>query len=214
MAKSKSVLLQSLSGKLDNYVICHSGNKTYVRRRPERMTNPKSEGQMAQRAKLTGGQAMYRMLKNSVLKEVNDIAARENDKRSGYLWFLHANMNAFGADNYIDYSLLRLTAGSLQQVFALEMTRADEKRLELKWMNNSCTVTSQSTDRLMVAAIFDDEPFTPVMLSGVKAVRKDGYAFVNLPEGEWQTVHLYCFFGMEGGKRYSPCVYFNVSKPE
>ena len=214
MAKSKSVLLQSLSGKLDNYVICHSGNKTYVRRRPERMTNPKSEGQMAQRAKLTGGQAMYRMLKNSVLKEVNDIAARENDKRSGYLWFLHANMNAFGADNYIDYSLLRLTAGSLQQVFALEMTRADEKRLELKWMNNSCTVTSQSTDRLMVAAIFDDEPFTPVMLSGVKAVRKDGYAFVNLPEGEWQTVHLYCFFGMEGGKRYSPCVYFKVSKPE
>ena len=214
MAKSKSVLLQSLSGKLDNYVICHSGNKTYVRRRPERMTNPKSEGQMAQRAKLTGGQAMYRMLKNSVLKEVNDIAARENDKRSGYLWFLHANMNAFGADNYIDYSLLRLTAGSLQQVFALEMTRADEKRLELKWMNNSCTVTSQSTDRLMVAAIFDDEPFTPVMLSGVKAVRKDGYAFVNLPKGEWQTVHLYCFFGMEGGKRYSPCVYFNVSKPE
>ena len=125
MAKSKSVLLQSLSGKLDNYVICHSGNKTYVRRRPERMTNPKSEGQMAQRAKLTGGQAMYRMLKNSVLKEVNDIAARENDKRSGYLWFLHANMNAFGADNYIDYSLLRLTAGSLQQVFALEMTLAD-----------------------------------------------------------------------------------------
>ena len=214
MAKSKSVLLQSLSGKLDNYVICHSGNKTYVRRRPERMTNPKSEGQMAQRAKLTGGQAMYRMLKNSVLKEVNDIAARENDKRSGYLWFLHGNMNAFGADNYIDYSLLRLTAGSLQQVFALEMTRADEKRLELKWMNNSCTVTSQSTDRLMVAAIFDDEPFTPVMLSGVKAVRKDGYAFVNLPEGEWQTVHLYCFFGMEGGKRYSPCVYFNVCKPE
>ena len=214
MAKSKSVLLQSLSGKVDNYVICHSGNKTYVRRRPERMTNPKSEGQMAQRAKLTGGQAMYRMLKNSVLKEVNDIAARENDKRSGYLWFLHANMNAFGADNYIDYSLLRLTAGSLQQVFALEMTRADEKRLELKWMNNSCTVTSQSTDRLMVAAIFDDEPFTPVMLPGVKAVRKDGYAFVNLPEGEWQTVHLYCFFGMEGGKRYSPCVYFNVSKPE
>lgn len=214
MAKAGGVLVQSLYGKLDNYVICHSGNKTYVRKRPEYMTNPRSEGQMAQRAKLAGAQTMYRALKNSVLREVNDLAAKVNDVRSGYLWFLHANMNVFGAENYVDYSLLKLTAGSLQQVFALKMTRADERRVELKWMDNSYSVTSQSTDRLMVAAIFDDEPYTPVMLPGVKAIRKDGYAFVNLPEGEWSKVHLYCFFGTDGGKRYSPCVYFSVSKPE
>ena len=214
MATLDGSILDGASGKLDGYVIYKVGKKTHARKAPKTIANPRTEGQTAQRSKLPGAQTMHRAARGSVLERVYTIVAREEERRSGYHWFLHANMNAFGADNYIDYSLLRLTAGSLQQVFALEMTRADEKRLELKWMNNSCTVTSQSTDRLMVAAIFDDEPFTPVMLSGVKAVRKDGYAFVNLPEGEWQTVHLYCFFGMEGGKRYSPCVYFNVCKPE
>ena len=59
------------------------------------------------------------------------------------------------------------------------------------WTDNSSSITAQSTDRLMVAVIFDNEPYTPVLLEDTNTLRKDGYARVTLPEGEWQTAHLY-----------------------
>ncbi|MEI3420703.1 MAG: hypothetical protein V8R91_06325 [Butyricimonas faecihominis] len=50
-------------------------------------------------------------------------------------------------------------------------------------MDNSLTLMAQGSDRLMVGAIFDDDPFQVVMLGGITACRKDGWAPVKLPGG-------------------------------
>lgn len=212
MAKVNDSLLQNLSGKVDGLVICHLGDTVFLRKLPREKKDPKSEKQVVQRSKLSGARTMYRTLNGTMLKEICCIAARENERLSGYLWFLHKNMKVFGADNYIDYSRLELTGGRQQQVFGMEMTGFDGQRVRLKWMDNSGSMTAQSTDRLMVAAIFDDEPYTPVILPDVQGIRRDGYGLVNLPEGDWQEAHLYCFFGTDSGKSYSPSMYFKVSK--
>lgn len=212
MAKVNDSLLQNLSGKIDGRVICHLGDTVFLRKLPREKKDPKSEKQIVQRSKLSDAQTMYRTLNGTVLKEICCIAARESKRLSGYLWFLHENMKVFGAGNYIDYSRLVLTGGRQQQVFDMEMTRCDGHRVELKWKDNSGSMTAQSTDRLMVAAIFDEEPYTPVMLPGVQGIRRDGYGRVNLPEGDWREVHLYCFFGTDSGRSYSPSTYFKVCK--
>lgn len=212
MAKLNDSLLAGASGKLNGCVIYKVGKDTYARKLADTVSNPRTDEQTLQRSKLPGAQTMFRAMRGSLLESVNAIAARENERRSGYHWFLHANMNMFGADQYIDYPRLVLTAGSLQLPFALKAAGSDEGYLELEWMDNSSTVTAQSTDRLLVAAIFDDEPYLPVMLDVEEFYRSDRHGIVNLPEGTWRTAHLYCFFGAEDKKRYSPCMYFSVRK--
>ena len=64
---------------------------------------------------------MYKALESSLLKEICNLAARYNEKRSGYHWFLGKNMNLFGANNYIDYSRLEFSDGSQQLPFGTTM---------------------------------------------------------------------------------------------
>ncbi len=205
-------MLVGASGKIDGYVVYKVGKKTYARKSPRTIANPRTGGQTAQRSKLPGAQTMHRAARGSVLEQVYTIVAREEERLSGYHWFLHANMNVFGVDDYVDYPRLMLTAGSLQLPFGMRQVAADAGQLEVAWQDNSSTVTAQSTDRLMVAAIFDNEPYQPVVLENVRGCRADGKGCVYLPEGEWTEAHLYCFFGTVDGKRYSPCMYFSIRK--
>ena len=119
-------------------------------------------------------------------------------------------MNLFGANHYIDYSRLEFSDGSQQ--FGITTKQTQPHVAELYWTDNSSSITAQSTDRLMVAVIFDNEPYTPVLLEDTNTLRKDGYARVTLPEGEWQTAHLYCFFGRDDLKNFSPGIHFQVTK--
>ncbi len=43
MASLKDSLLDGMSGKLDKYIIYRVGNETFIRKRPKKVSNPKSE---------------------------------------------------------------------------------------------------------------------------------------------------------------------------
>ena len=212
MATLNDSVLQGASGKIGGYVTYTVGNKTYARKLADTISNPRSEGQTAQRSKLPGAQTMYRTTRGSLLEKVYAFVAREEERRSGYHWFLHANMNMFGPNDYIDYPRLVLSDGSLQLPFGMKATAIHTDKLELEWLDNTSTVTAQATDQLTVAAIFDNEPYQPVVLDDTGDYRSDEKAVVLMPEGAWTTAHLYCFFAAQDGKRYSPCMYFSISK--
>lgn len=206
-------LLKDCSGKVDGMIVYKVGNKTYARRMPDEIRDPKSEKQLVQRERFPAVQAFYQSVKNCILKDINDLAARDAGRRSGYHLFMHFNIMAFGKDNFIDYSLLHLAHGSQQLAYNLNLIAANGARAEFAWMDNSSSVTAQGSDRLMVAVVFDDDPYRVVMLDGVNARRKDECALLVLPEGDWKEAHLYCFFGTDDRKRFSPSVYFKVTKP-
>ena len=117
MATLNDSVLQGASGKIGGYVTYTVGNKTYARKLADTISNPRSEGQTAQRSKLPGAQTMYRATRGSMLEKVYALVAREEERRSGYHWFLHANMNMFGPNDYIDYPRLVIADGSLQLPF-------------------------------------------------------------------------------------------------
>lgn len=212
MATLDGSILEGASGKIDGYVIYKVGKKTYARKAPKSVSNPRTGGQTVQRSKLPDAQTMYRATRGSVLERVYALVAREEERRSGYHWFLHANMKVFGVNDYVDYPRLVLADGSLQLPFGVRVVESDAGKVGLEWMDNTSTVTARATDRLMVAAIFDDEPYQPVVLEGVTGCRADGRGVVPVPGGGWNEVHLYCFFGAADGQRYSPCVYFSIRK--
>ena len=57
---------------------------------------------------------MYKSVKRGMLKEVFHAEAKRLGVRSGYNLFTSRNMRAFGAGEYVDYSLLVLSVGGLQ----------------------------------------------------------------------------------------------------
>ena len=120
----------------------------------------------------------------------------EEERRSGYHWFLHANMNMFGPNDYIDYPRLVLSDGSLQLPFGMKATAIHADKLELEWLDNTSTVTAQATDQLTVAAIFDNEPYQPVVLddTGILPIKWKSHRTV--PEGDRTTAHLYYVFSL------------------
>ena len=207
-----SSLLKGFSGEIDGLIVYTVGEKTYARRKPVNVRDPQTEKQLRQRAKFPAVQAFYQSVKSGILKEVYDLAAKEEGRRSGYHLFMHFNIAAFGENGFIDYSLLRLAHGIQQLPYSLEIKAVSEDGVEFSWLDNSLTLMAQGSDRLMVGAIFDDDPFQVVMLDGITACRKDSWAFVKLPGGSWKTAHLYCFFGTGDRKRFSASKYFKVNK--
>ncbi len=213
MATITNPSLQGASGKIDGHVAYTVGKKTYLRKLADNIHNPRSKKQMAQRTKLPGAQTLYKAIRGSRFEQIYAIVAKEEERRSGYHWFLHANMNIFGENYYIDYPRLQISAGSQQLPFGLQATDCQPDKLELSWKDNTTTTTAQANDLLIVAAIFDNEPYQPVILDDTHAFRRDEKASIAIPEGTWTTVHLYCFFTNEEASRYSPCMYFSISKP-
>lgn len=205
-------LLKGFSGEVDGMIIYTVGRKTYARKKPEHVHDPKTENQLRQRAKFPAIQTFYQSVKVTALKDVFNVAAREEEKRSGYHLFMHLNIRAFDKGNFIDYSLLRLSSGSQQLAYLLELVGQQGNRVEFSWSDNTASLTAQASDRLMVVAVFDDDPYRAVLLDDVNAVRGDCWASVALPGKGWKSAHLYCFFGTEDGKRFSACKYFKITK--
>lgn len=141
------------------------------------ISNPRSEGQTTQRSKLPGAQTMYRATRGSVLEKVYALVARKEERRSGYHWFLHANMNMFGPNDYIDYPRLILSDGSLQLPFGWKTQPIISTNWNWNGLDNTSPSTAQATDQLTVAAIFDNEPYQPVVLEdiGLLPIRRESY---------------------------------------
>ena len=202
-----------ISGKLGDFVLYRVGGKTYLRKRPKRREKAPSEGQARQQSKLSGAMVMYRFVKQCKLKQVFAAWAKETGARSGYNLFLSKNMNAFGEEDYVDYGLLTLAGGSLQLPNELAVTDMADRRLGFAWVDNTSGETARGDDRMLVAVITDDEPYRVLMPEERTGRRQDGQGCVVLPEGEWQTAHVYVFFGAAEGRKYSPGVYFRIEKP-
>lgn len=83
-------------------------------------------------------------------------------------------MNMFGPNDYIDYPRLILSDGSLQLPFGMKTAANHIDKLELEWLDNTSTVTAQATDQLTVAAIFDNEPYQPVVLEDTATADQTG----------------------------------------
>ena len=58
--------------------------------------------------------------------------------------------------------------------------------------------------------LLSDRCFSPFVVEGVGARRKDGSMIFQLERAGGQIAHLYCFFSGEGGMTYSSSQYVRV----
>ena len=111
-----------------------------------------------------------------------------------------------------DFSRLCLTAGGLQQVNHLEVAEDNGEQVTLTWEVGIDSPSAGDDDRLRVIVLLNDRCFSPFIVEGVDARRKDGCMTFRLERTRGQAAHLYCFFSGKGGMGYSSSQYVRVDE--
>ena len=207
-----SSLMNGASGKMGNVVFYNVDGKTYFRQCAENPSNPMSPKQLLQRNRLLCVQTLFQSVKKCVLKDVLNLAADLEKRRSGYHLFLKLNLNAFGANEYIDYSLLTFARGILQLPYNFRLAGSGNGQAEVAWSNDREQKTAKYTDRLLVAVVYPDEPFRVMMLPCGDVVRGDEHAVIPLDERGEGAIQLYCFFADSDLQSFSDNRYFCINR--
>lgn len=195
--------LNGASGRVGDLVLYTVNGKTYFRYQPRRIKLGYSPKQALQKKRLLCAQTLFLSVKKCILYKVFNVAARRQNCRSGYHLFLKRNINVFGEDDAIDYSLLTVAEGSLQfpHDFRGELTVAQQ--VEMRWSGQPELSTCRGDDRLMVVAVLPNEPYRLVVLPKITALRREEKALLVFPEDFRGTVHLYFFFADANATAFS-----------
>lgn len=210
MATVGSSALKGLSGRIGDQIFYVVDGKTFVRQAPDRIAYSRTPAQHLQRWRQNCVQTMFRSVKGTLLQKAAGEAARLSGTPSGYHLFLSRNMNAFGLDDYIDYSKLCFGGMGLQLPDDLRLVVTEGRQLHFTWKKGVEVSTASLTDSLVVAAIFPDEPYR-LELVGVSGVTR-GQCGAELSFGAVEgDIQLYCFFMNREMTSFSPDRYFKVS---
>lgn len=197
MGKIKENIFTGFSGKLGNVVGCKGKNGYYLRTRPEKYRDAKSEGQIRQRGKFV---LVNEFLKNFV--PLLRIGYRDYDgKRSGFtaaMSYVMANAVIQSEEGpNIDFEKVKFAQGTL--------TTATETNVEFEkgkavftWKNNSGCGDAQAEDSVMALIYNKKEGQAVYQLRA--ALRSDGRCELLLPE-EWKKEDIAAYLALENEKR-------------
>ena len=205
MAKTENLL----QGRLGNLIFYQVKGVTWIRSVPLMVRNPETPAHQAVRKHLIVSVQFYRRLKDTPLKAVWQVAARDT-LVNGYNLFLKRNIHAFNDRTLSTPSALSMTCGNLPRMNDLRMTGRSDRTVTLAWNNSLEADGRTAADRLQVVALFDQRMYSPVWLKGVQACRGDRKAVIDLEQENFHQAHLYCFFRSPDGGAFSASAYVCV----
>lgn len=130
---------------------------------------------------------------------------------NGYTLFLKTNMQVFDSRTLYDPGNLVMSLGTLPRLNSPEVAGVADGRVVIDWKHWSDMEVAHADERLCVVALFEGRMYSPVVLEGVEACRRDFSATVELGKSWSKRIHLYCFFRSCDGKSYSPSDYLCVT---
>lgn len=149
MARIKNDIFSGFSGKLGNVVGCKGKNGNYLRMRPEKYRDAKTNGQVQQRSRFT--------LANTLLKSFTPlirIGYKDcGEKRTAFtaaMSFVMNNAILQGEEGYyIDYRKVKMAQGTLTTL-ADAKVEFDNREVKFLWTDNSGQGDANSEDSVMV----------------------------------------------------------------
>nr|WP_306447818.1 DUF6266 family protein [Odoribacter splanchnicus] len=205
MAKTENLL----QGRLGNLIFYKVKGVTRIRSVPLMVHNPETPAQQAVRKRLIAAVQFYRRLKDTPLKAVWQVAARDTPV-NGYNLFLKRNIHAFNDRTLGMPSALSMTCGSLPRMNDLRMAGRSDRTVTLAWNNSLEAEDRTAGDWLQVVALFERRMYSLVWLKEVQACRGDKKAEIDLEQESFHQVHLYCFFRSPDGGAFSDSAYVCV----
>ncbi|WP_421918635.1 DUF6266 family protein [Marinifilum sp.] len=133
MTKLNKSLLREM---MDEVIISHRNGKPYLKRRPKKVKNPKTEQQINQRGKFRAASAFVSRNLDVLIRPYWNPEAKRRGM-TGQNLFCKINTQAFDADGNPDFEKLQLAVGDLKGIECLRTEVKVENSIYLKWKNNS-----------------------------------------------------------------------------
>lgn len=201
MARIGSIF--KISGKVGNTIFMERNGKCFARSKPAEVRNPNTPEQQAVRGRFRTAVKFYQRLNATSLHEVWKQAG-DRARMSGFNLFMKTNLKMFDDKGQIaDFDGLRLAAGNRPGAWGLTAMADGAGRVRLRWELDDGRVVVNGDDRLVVALLYGDRLFSPVVAKGAPALRREKTAVVEVERRPGAELHLYCFFVSPGGDAFS-----------
>ena len=133
MTKLSKSLLRDM---MDEVIISHRNGKPYLKRRPKKVNNPKTEQQTSQRGKYKAASTFVSRNLNELIRPYwNPEAKRQG--MTGQNLFCKTNTQAFDADGNADFDKLKLVVGNLDGLADFQIEKKDDNTFCFSWKNKA-----------------------------------------------------------------------------
>jgi len=180
MARVVNGKLLKASGRLGDVFFYKRYGKTYVRSLPERVNQPNTDKQLAQRMRF----AMIQQLLRPILPFIKVGFAGWAVGRSAYNAAVSYNLQFAFKGDYpdigLDYGNTRVSRGTLPGAKSASLHRSAEKTVSVKWEGKSRSRKASGDDVVVVLLYFTDTGYA--FWSPDAGKRSDGMATIGLPE--------------------------------
>jgi len=178
-----------LRDMMDEMIISHRNGKPYLKRRPKKVKNPKTEQQTNQRGKFKAANAFVSRNLNELIRPYwNPEAKRQG--MTGQNLFCKTNTQAFDAEGNADFEKLQLAVGDLKGIQNLNLEKKEENCYGFSWTNNSKNDELNEESQLK---IFGIDKLMQVEEFACDATRKKSLFLVRLLLR--CTLTFFCFIG-------------------
>ena len=192
-SKSKSIL-GDLSGKLGQFVFGSWKGTPYVRSMPEKVANPRTAAQLAQRAKFA---EILKFLKPlTVFLRVGFKSKTANMTAFNAAWSYNYKHTLTGTypDYIIDYSKALVSLGKLPGALNPTITSTIPGEIEFRWQDNSIDYDASGNDKVMLVVYNPEKQEAVTVIGG--HTRKSGSQAITLPS-TFMGNEVQCYIGFQ-----------------
>lgn len=208
MARSNSVLLYGMRGRLGDVVLCYSKGCTYIRRCPQKSTKPLTDTQITQRKRFAACVLFFRSVEAVGLKPAWQAAAR-GKRWSAFNLFIKVNLHNFTSEGHIlDFEQLLLTPEKRSAPPHLHVVHREDGCVDVDWYAEEAPWRGRGSDRLRAVVMGGEDSYVIRIADTGDARRADCCARVRLPEAEQKWQHLFLYFESEDGSEFSMTKHF------
>jgi hypothetical protein len=179
MGKISSGLLGPVSGKVGNVVGATWRGIDYLRIMPANVSNPRTPGQLNQRAKFIMVLRFLQPLLDFIKIGFRTWAVKMSAFNAAMSYNLRNAVTGEFPDFDISFADVLVSRGSLRAVSGVSSTSPQAAELQVQWDDNSGMGNALATDRVMVV-VYNSEKMD-VRYEMDAGFRSDGQATISLP---------------------------------
>ena len=207
MAKINKGILGGFSGKVGNVIGGSWKGIDYMRSKPNKVKDPKTEAQLAQRQKFAMVGTFLRKIQPLIRLGFKTNTKRMSSINSAMSYNLKNAISGDYPNLQLDFPSVLIARGDLIPAQHAEATSSEIQKVSLSWTDNSGTGSAKADDK-MLALVYHPATESAVYSVGNDAERQDESFTFDLPESfGGDTVETYLAFVSADEKEASDSQY-------
>jgi hypothetical protein len=206
MAKLSQGILGGISGKVGTVVGGSWKGIDYIRSKPAQVSNPRTEGQVAQRNKFTATLEFLQPLNPFLRIGYKNYTNKKSAFNAAMSYILKNAITGTAPNFSVDYQNAMVSRGSLTGALNPNGASTNVAEIDFSWTDNSGSGNAVATDKAMLVAFNPTDKSATYVTAG--ADRSTGNATLQVPSTfSGDNVEVYIAFISADGVAVSDSIY-------